>query len=99
ILESLARVADRLRRGADDVLLRQLELELAVDGAGRQKDVEPSARRVLEGFGGAVDVLPIGAGERAHQRAVHSSRGGGNRLEIAGRGDRNTQLRRVDSDA
>src|SRR6185312_1851786 len=43
-------------RRAQDLLLRHVELVLAVDGAGREEHVDPPARRIRERAGGELDV-------------------------------------------
>lgn len=55
---------DHLDRLANDLLLGHLELVLPVDGAGRQKDVDPRLLGSFECLPGAVDVFFQAAGRR-----------------------------------
>ena len=79
---------DALDGAADDFLAVHVQLELAVDGAGRQKDMDARPFAVLEGLAGAVDVLAVAAGQAADDRPVDLLRDGLHRLEVARRGDR-----------
>src|SRR5713101_788358 len=63
VVEALPPVTDRLRSRPDYLLLGQLELELTVDRAGGEKDVEPAAGGIFERLRSAIDVLAVGPGE------------------------------------
>ena len=52
----------------DDLLLGHLQLELAMDGAGGQEDVDPRPLGVLDGLPGPVDVVLAAAGQAADDR-------------------------------
>ena len=81
----------------DDLLLGHLQLELAVDGAGGQEDVDARLCGVLEGLPGAVDVAVVAAGQAADGRAGDLGGDRADRLEVAGRGDREAGLDDVDA--
>jgi hypothetical protein len=70
----------------------RLELALDVDVAGRDEGVDARALRVLDRVPGRIDVLHRGAGEAADDRAVYLARDRLDRLEVAGRGDREAGL-------
>ena len=78
---------DALDGPADDLVLGHLELELAMDGAGGQEDVDARPRRIAERCPGAVDVVGVAAGQAADDRALDLAGDGLHRLEIARRGD------------
>ena len=79
-----------------DLRRRHFQLELAVDGAGRQKHVNPRRLGVLERLPGAIDVRVIAAGQAAHRGAAERRGDLAHRLEVAGRGNRKTGLQNVD---
>ena len=83
---------------ADDLLLGHLELELAMDGAGGQEDVDARLRAVAQGFTGAVDVGGVAASQAANDRSLHLAGDGLHRLEIARRGDGEAGLDDVDAE-
>ena len=97
-------VAVRLRqrhRGlglALDVVSRRLELVLDVDVRGRDERVDPRARRVLDRAPGGVDVRLVGARQPADHRALDVAGDLLDRLEVAGRGDREARLDHVDAE-
>ena len=64
-----------------------LQLELAVDGAGGQEDVDPRPLGVLDGLPGPVDVGLAAAGQPADDRAADVAGDLAHRLEVARRGD------------
>ncbi len=81
----------------DDLVLAHLELELAMDGAGGQEDVDPGSLGVLERLPGPVDVLIVAAGQAADGRPAHRLGDFPDGLEVAGRGDREAGLDHVDA--
>ena len=76
-----------------------LELELAVDRAGGQEDVDPRRLGVLERLPGAVDVALVAAGQAADGRAGDLGGDRADRLEVARRGDREAGLDDVDAES
>ncbi len=81
---------------ADDLVLVHLQLELAMDGAGGEKDVDPRRRGLLERLPGPIDVGVVGAGEAANGRAADVRGDIADRFEIARRSDREPGLDHVD---
>ena len=77
------------------VLARGLELALDVDVARGDEGVDARALGVLDRVPGGVDVLEAGAREPADDRAVHLAGDRLDRLEVAGRGDREARLDHV----
>ena len=71
----------------DDLVLVHAELELAVDGAGGEEDVNPRVGAPLERLAGAVDVLVVAAGQAADRGAADGFGDPAHRFEVAGRGD------------
>jgi hypothetical protein len=69
-----------------------VQLELAVDGAGGQEDVDARAGGVAQRLPGAVDVGGVAPGQPADDRAAHLPRDRLHRLEVPRRGDRETCL-------
>ena len=84
-------------RPRDDLVLVHPQLELAVDRAGGQEDVDPGVRGVLQRFPRAVDVFVVAAGQAADRRAADRAGDLADRLEIAGRSDREAGLDHVDA--
>ena len=97
VLAERAGDADRLDRAAHHFGARELELVLAVDGAGGEEDVHPRPLGVAQGRPGALDVGAGGAGEPADGGAAHLAGDGLHRLEVAGRGGGETGLDDVDA--
>ena len=91
------RPADAVHGPIDDFLFVHLELELAMDGAGGQKDVDARGIAVAQGFPGAIDVFVVAAGQPADDRAVNVLGDLADRFEVARRGDRETGLDDVDA--
>ena len=94
-------IADRAlhagHRVADDVVLVHLQLVLAMDSAGGEKDVDPRPLGVANRFPRAVDVGLAAAGQAADDRAADRAGDLAHGLEIARRGDRETGLDHVDA--
>ena len=82
-------------RLADHLLLAHFQLELAVDRAGGEKDVQPRAFGVSQGVAGPIDVGVAAAGQPADHRAAHVAGDFTHRLEIAGRRDREARFDHV----
>ena len=74
-------------RVTHNLLLIHLQLVLAMDGAGRQKDVDPRTLGRTDGFPGAVDVFIATAGQPANRRPANRLGDLANGLEVARRGD------------
>ena len=69
--------------GFDDFFLRHVQLVLAMDGTGGQKDVDARLGCVLHCLPAEVDVLGIAAGEAGDDRALHFARNGVDGLPVA----------------
>ena len=82
-----------------DVLAVGLQLVLDVDVGGRDEGVDARARGVLDRSPGGVDVGLVGAGQAADHRALDAAGDRLDRLEVAGRGDREAGLDHVDAQA
>ena len=67
-----------------------------MDGAGRQKDVDPGPARVGQRLCAGVEVLLAGAAERRHGGIARNTRDGADALEVAGRGHGESGLDHVD---
>ncbi len=80
-----------------DVLRLHLQLVLHVHGRGGQEGVDAAARRRLDRFGAAVDILLAGTRQAAHHRILGALGDLVDRLEIAVRRDRETGLDDVDT--
>ena len=88
---------DHLDGLPDDLVLGHLEFELAMDGARRQKDVDPRPIGILERLPGAVDVLFQAASQAADHRAIAELPGNlAHGLKVTGRRDREAGLDHVD---
>ena len=74
---------DPVDRPLDDLGLVHLELELAVDGAGGQEDVDPRIRGVGQRLGRTVDVFVIAPREPADRAAADAAGDLAHRLEVA----------------
>ena len=92
-------VGDRGARLALDVLARRLELALDVDVARGDEGVDARALGVLDRVPGGVDVLHARARQAADDRALDLAGDRLDRLEVAGRGDREAGLDDVDAEA
>jgi len=71
----------------NNLLLGHLQLELAVDGAGSQEDVDTRPVGIAQGLPGPVDVVVVAARQAADDRALDLPGDGLHRLEVARRGD------------
>ena len=96
VLEELTRVLHALDGALDDLVLRHLQLEVAVDRRRGEEDVAASAGRVLERLPGGVDVTLVTAGEAADDGTGDLPRDLADRLEVAGAGGREAGLDDVD---
>ena len=93
VLAEFARDLHALDRGADDFLLRHVELVLAMDGAGGEEHVDAMLRRGLQRPGGELDVAAVAAREAADDRALHLARHRVDTFPVAARGGREIPLR------
>ena len=82
-----------------DVLAVGLELVLDVDVGGRDEGVDTRPGGIADRPPGGVDVGLVGAGEAADHRALDLAGDLLDRLEVAGRGDREAGLDHVDAEA
>src|SRR5581483_7999600 len=94
----LASAANAFDRATDDLFLGHLELELTVNGAGSQENMDTPARAVAQSCAGAIDVGGVAARQAADDGAAHFFRDGLHRLEIAWRGDREAGLDDIDAE-
>src|SRR5581483_10240988 len=81
----LAGLLDALAGPTDDLLLGHLQLELAMDGAGGEEDMDAAARGVAERLAGARDVSPVATGQAADHRPLHLAGNRLHRFEVARR--------------
>ena len=86
VLELLARHLHALDGALDDLLLRELQLEVAVDGRGGEEDVAAAAGRVLQRLPGGVDVALVAAREARDDRPLDLLADRADGLEVARRG-------------
>ncbi len=82
---------------ANDLGLVHLELELAMDGAGGQEDVNASLLGVLQRLPGTIDVLIVAASQPADDWAANLLGDSLDGIEIAMRGDGEAGLDDVDA--
>ncbi len=83
VVRVLARELHRLHRGLQHLLLAHAQLQLHVDGAGRDEGVDALARGGRHGLAGPPDVVLVGARERADGRLPHGLGDGADGLEVA----------------
>ena len=84
-------------RRALDVLARGLQLVLDVDVRRRDERVDPRSLGVAYRLGGTLDVGRLSARQAGDHGAVHLAGDRLDRLEVAGRGDREAGLDDVDA--
>jgi hypothetical protein len=93
VLAVAERALDAFHGAFENLALRHLEFELAMDGARGEEHVNARAvARGFHGFGGAVDVLIDAAGQPGDARALDLAGDGFHGLEIAVAGDREARL-------
>ena len=94
----LARPANAGSGEPQDLLLRHIELVLAVDGARREKHVQTPALGGGERSGRQLDVLIVTARERTHDRTLNLARHGLDALEVPARCRREAGLDDIDTE-
>jgi hypothetical protein len=90
---------DRRAGQALDVFARGLQLVLDVDVRRRQERVDPRSLAVADRLPCTIDVGGVGASQAADDRAVDLAGDGLDRVEVAGRGDREPGLDDVHAQA
>ena len=97
LVDAAVDVGDRLARLLDDLLGLEAELELHVDRARREDDVDArAAARDGECLDGGVEVLAARPRERRDGGSAHGRCDCAHAFEVAGRGDREPRLDHVD---
>ncbi len=86
------RPVDALDGPAQDFLLGHLQLEFAVNRARGQEDVDARPGGAVQGFPGAVDVVPIAPSQPADHRPFNLPGDRLHGLEVPGRCDGETRL-------
>ena len=81
----------------DDLGLGHFQLEFAMDGAGRQENMDARLGRILDRRRRSLDVVDVAPGQAADDRPLDLSRDRLHRLEVARRGDRETGLDDIDA--
>ena len=97
VLEALARELHAVDRAADNLVLRELQLEVAVDGRGGEEHVAAAARRVLQRLPGRVDVSLVQRARLATIGPSISPADRGDRLEVTRRRGGEPRLDHVDA--
>jgi len=92
VIAVLAGLGHALASPANDLLLRHLQLVLAMDGAGGEKDVDARPCRRLNRLPGPVDVFGVAAREACDDRSLDLSGDGADSLEVTRRGNREAGL-------
>ena len=96
VLDERARVGHGRPRALLDVGARGLELVLDVDVRRRDEGVDPRSLGVAYRLGGTLDVGRLSPRQAGDHRALHLAGDRLDRLEVAGRGDREAGLDDVD---
>jgi len=97
VVGEVARPGHRGNDAVIDLVLAELQLELAMQRRGADEGVNPLALGVGEGLGGPIDVGGTGPGEAADNRFLDDLGNLRNRFEIAVRGDRKAGLDDIDA--
>ncbi len=84
--QQLARHLHAFDGGLEDLLLRHVELVLAVDRARREEHVNAMLRGILQRLGRKLDIVLVAAGEAADDGAFDFARHGVDALPVAARG-------------
>ena len=88
----LARPGNAGGAQTQDLLLRHVELVLAVDGAGGEEHVQAVTGSVRQRTCGELDVLEVAARQGADDRPLHLARHRLHRLEVTARSGREARL-------
>ncbi len=92
VIAEFARDLHALDRHADDFLLRHVELELAMDGAGGQEHVDATLRRGRHRLRDQFDVAAVATREAADDGSLHLARHRVDALPVAARGGRESRF-------